>query len=170
LSKTPPKVPPIRVGDRCRIVTPAFVVRVGYPMDLATETRKVLEDRAAEIARFLGLLTIRPEAHKSVIRVARVVAYEQCKRLGWGGDKREIHRHTLPEFAGREFEVSGVRFVKTGVYCPADVWEGEYDPPALADVKTHRLLELPFCPGEDHGPLGWFNFLEIEAANVDRVN
>lgn len=164
---TPEQPKAIRVGHRCRVRVPEFVVRVGYPLDLRAETEKVLETRAAEIVRFLGLTVLRPESHKSVRQVARIAALEQCRRLGWGGPQRSIYRHPLPEFAGREFEVQRVRFVKTGTYIPATTWEGEYEPPALSDVKTHRLLELPFCPGENHGPLHPFGWLEIEAVNVD---
>lgn len=168
------KVRPIRVGDRCRVVVPEFVVRVGYPMTLDGEQKAVLETYRREIEDFLSRLgamrTLANPVNKSVWRIAREVAFQRCHINGWGGRMRTIHTVRIEEQAGMEFEVQRVRFVKTGEYVPAKVWDGEYESAYLADSETHRLLELPFCANTIEHPQIRGGFLEIEAKNVERID
>lgn len=167
------KVRPIRVGDHCRVVVPEFVVRVGYPMTVPAEADKVM----AEQGQFLRETAVRlaggygsgTQLEKAVRAMAREIAYLRCKGNGWGGKERAIYRHTLEEWQGQTFHVQAVRFVKTGEYVPGTSWTGEYEPAYLANEKTHRLLELPYSPPADT-PIPWLSFMEIEAANVVRID
>jgi hypothetical protein len=99
------------------------------------------------------------------------MAYESCKANGWGGRDRRIHTHRFEEYAGANFTVQGVRFVKTGEYMPGrfyGTYDGyEEDPPYLGNEKTHRILTTTFrevLPGGQ-----WPDLLEIEAAHVEAL-
>ncbi len=168
------KTPNIRAGDTVRIVTPAFFVRCGYPLDYATECERVQKEKKDAIKAFLSSQGIRWGAYEvppAVWKIARALAYEYCKQAGWGGKERKIYTHEIPELAGRKCIVEGVRFVKTGIYNPARPGgyysEGEYDPPYLGDEKSHRIVATNLSGYMPDGiDRRGVSSLEIDAANV----
>jgi len=171
-----PKTGTIRTLDRVRIVRPAFVVRVGYPLDFRTEADRLAAEKRADIDAFLRSqgVTLDPYGgmKPAVPKIARALAYELCRQAGWGGRERRIYTKELPEFAGREFHVQGVRFVKTGTYTPGGLsgWYGEdQDPPFLSNEQTHRLLLTGLHGVIRDEPWAGLDDLEIEAANVERI-
>ena len=169
--------PHVRETDRVRVANPEFFVRVGYPMTLAGEEQRVREDRRAAIESFLaaeGVSTYQLPSlgcHKAVAQVARILAYWSCKQKGWGGRERRIYTHRIESLAGAEFDVQGVRFVKTGTYEPASTrgsYDGyDYEPAYLSNEKTHRIVRTTLygvLPGSQ-----WSDVLEIEACHLEVV-
>jgi hypothetical protein len=168
----------IRIGDRVRVVNPEFFVRCGYPMVFQYEAKRVVRDRRESIESFLRSHDIEPYRldslglHPAVTKIAKVLAYELCKAKKWGGRERKIYTHRFDLYAGQDFSVASVRFVKTGEYISGECYGTyggyEYEPAYLSNEKTHRILKLnifDLIPGQD-----WHNPLEIESANVELLS
>ena len=167
----------IRVGDRIRVDNPQFFIRVGYAKCLDSESEVVHEQFAHDINDLLiktGLPMhsgLSERYYRTLQRIEREIAYARLKQFGMGGDRREIYTREVPEFAGKEYKVQGIRFVKTGkYYSPSSgySYDGEYDyePGGLEDQKTHKLLELDswfFPPG-----MGT-DLVTIEACHVTKI-
>lgn len=166
--------PVIRQGDRVKITRPLFFVRCGYPLDFHAETEKVLSGRWAEIEPFLKAMGVTAgfdagRMDRAARKVAEAIAYALIRQAGFGGRDRTIHTREIPDLAGHEFVVEGVRFVKTGTYTTPGSGGDPYDycPNYLTNEKTHRILrtplfrDLPFPAG--------LTGLEIEAANVEKI-
>lgn len=171
----------IRVGDRVKVVTPTFFLRCGYPITIDEEADRVLEEHQAAISKFLQetvkCSSFYPEGgysihfvvdehmHRKASReIARSLAYIRCKQKGFGGKQRQLHTEERPDYKDQEGTVRKIRYVKTGEYVPAcgggyNPWgECDYDPPYLAEDKTHKILSVQF-----HG-WGWIQ--DIEAIHV----
>lgn len=150
----------IRVGDSVRVVSPEFVVRVGYPRDVESYATPEVEDAVAEMLTKLGCPS--PYTKRGFRKVVDSVAYCLAKRNGFGGNERSLHLESKPELLNQVFVVDAVRTVMTGSYYPPSGgyggYEGDYDwePGGLSNAKAHRLLTL--------GPS--FEPLEIERSHV----
>lgn len=162
------KTPDIKAGDVVKVINPHFFVRCGYPLDFNEEVDKTLERDGKLIKSFLKVfghsdldIAVMP---KMQYKIASALTYESCRKRGWGGNQRTIHTEHMPLLQDVCVEVTNVRFVKTGVRCPGyvDHW-GEYDGPYLSNETTHRILELRLQDEE-------YNYLEIDAANVEKVS
>lgn len=150
----------IREDDLVQVVTPRFVVRVGYPKSLQDYERELQESQQVQDAldALFKLATGRtqrfperivgagPEKHRSRERVERELAYLRAVAKGFGGNERSIHWKEIPELEGVQARVVGVRTAYTG-----ERYEGgmsgpydcqEYEPAGLADPKAHRILRL----------------------------
>lgn len=146
-----------REGDAVRVVTPMFVMRVGYP--------KSLEDYESEVDAQVGhqvndlilaaggqpfvrgrRFNVPDEPTKIRRRILSELAHARAVADGFGGSERSLHFKEVPEMAGRTCVVSRLRTVKTGTYYPASVSGGyedyDWEPGGLMDEKTHRLAEL----------------------------
>ena len=76
--------------------------------------------------------------------MVKAMAYGIMRREHFGGRKRTIHTKTVSEYENDVFTVQGVRFVKTGEWAPggqSGYYGEDYDPPYLANEKTHRILD-----------------------------
>jgi hypothetical protein len=176
----------IRQGDRVRIDNPIFVLRVGYPKCLDSETDEVLATMGEQLDGLLNLANIEKGGvrftdhgrncyDQTKRKVARAIAYARLNLHGFGGCERTIHTVELPELKGLEGWVQSVRFAKTGTYYPPYYsdggWWGEpdYEPGGLQHEKTHKLLDVALWPEEL--PAGWQNKpFEIEACHVTKVS
>lgn len=171
----------IRVGDRVRVVTPKLFVRCGYPLSFDAVLAEVATKHRLAVEEFLGTLGVMLPASsyegypQSVGKVLKAVAYDLLRQRGHGGKERSIYTTEKPEFAGKEYAVTAVRFVKTGYYCPGYVdYSGDHNPPYLGSEKTHRILTLG-GHGRYENTLsdpsgGRWREPEIEVTNVVRVN
>lgn len=145
-------------------------------MTFQAETERLMREKESDIAAFLrsqgiayGLHTGQPSA---VWKIAQAVAYELCRKAGWGGRERKIYAHDLPEFAGRECVADGVRFVKTGMYTLGGGGgiDGDYEPPYLSNETTHRIVATSLIGNvRPDDETWWPRELEIEAANVELI-
>jgi hypothetical protein len=119
-------------------------------------------------------------------RVASLLEQAVCAyivdRENWGGPQRKIYELDYPHVANAVVKIIGRRCVQTGSYVRGstsyDHYSGEceWDPPYLADAKTHVVYEIDdttlppiLCVNdeilmEDSGPLQKW---EILAANCE---
>lgn len=143
----------IRVGDRVRVIEPKIFDRCGYPKTLFDETQIAYEELHQPISNFLISLNLsdpktgEAPAH-TVHEIAKAIAYLRLKKNGYGGRERKIYTKDgfYEHMQDKEYYVTAVRFVKTGLYHPPRYtnWEGvdDYDPGYLENCKTHKLLKL----------------------------
>lgn len=145
--------PIIRAGDRVRVVVPKFVKRVGYPKSVEDYVPEVLEAAKTALAAALKpaktLAALATPTERTVLRIARELAYLRAKQDGFGGRERSIHFEDIPEHAGVVCTVHDVRTVMTGRYfAPSgggyDYYTGEsdYEPGGLDNMKPHRLASV----------------------------
>lgn len=165
-----------RVGDEVTIVEPLVVLRVGYKLGIV-EGVKHIEAHAIEVNALLaklgisdadpacgGLLESFHGVHDD--RVLSALAYAWIRAQRFGGPERTIHTETRESLRGKRAYVQSKRVVKTGTYQHGHYGEDGGDPPYLADVHGHVLLEL------NGGDLSWAEsyrdgrFIEIEACHV----
>lgn len=142
----------IRVGDRVRIVNPMIFERCGYPLGKKEALAQARHLYGAELATLVrkvhgySLLCDVTE-YKGYRDALDGLAYEHMKANCFGGSERSIHAVHIPDLAGKESEVRGVKICKTGTYRPSTEQHSYFDPmeiePAeLANSKTHRILIL----------------------------
>jgi len=164
--KKDPKI--IRVGDYVKIIKPDVFIRCGYPMDFKEQTKVVLKDHHKDIQKFLkDIFNIQDEfsLFEEDIRlysfceekIAKAIAYVQCKNAGFGGKQRKIYIEYVERFLDVEGFVSNIHFVKTGTYYAPGGTEWDYDPGGLINEETHKILTIQTND---------FNNFEIEAINV----
>jgi hypothetical protein len=98
-------------------------------------------------------------------QVRLAVAYAKLREEKFGGKQRSIHTENRPKLANATYFVTGIFYVKSGVYCPGSWYGGygwgednDYDPPFLDKQKTHKILRLSFMPE-----------ICIEAINVVKI-
>ena len=176
--KKDPKI--IREGDYVKIIKPDIFIRCGYPMDFKEQTQIVLKDHINEIREFTGkLLNVNEDKLFRLlgydtkisgyapceIKIAKAIAYVQCKQKGFGGSERKIYTEYIERFLNIEGWVDGIRFVRTGIYyAPSGGYsydgEYDYDPGGLDKEKTHKILTLQVIG---------FDKLEIESINVIKI-
>src|SRR5262245_34770430 len=105
-----------REGDRVRIVVPEFVERVGYPLSwpmLLDEMKK--DPRVVQCLSILGLPSKGAAYRDFISGVCRA----ECRKRGFGGKERTLHRARYDFAAEQETRVYGKQTVRTGTYYPA---------------------------------------------------
>lgn len=169
--KKDPKI--IRVGDYVKIIKPDVFIRCGYPMDFKEQTKAILNNHLNDIRKFLKEIfniqddyllfeeDIRSYSHCEE-KIAKAIAYVQCKNARFGGKERKIYTEYIERFLEVEGVVDEIRFVKTGTYyAPSGGYsyneDYDYDPGGLINEKTHKILTIQTND---------FNDFEIEAINV----
>ncbi len=176
----------IRVGDKVKILRPAFIYRWGYDNNLQDVSEEVLEKYKPQMRKFLQEIsdaegfstTIRPLYDLPMNffnRMASSVAYFIVgKRMRNGAVRKLFYitdedkgpmgwlNHDYPE--GSIHGVAEVKTVKTGRYFgPSGGYDSGYDyndwePGGLSNEKTHKLLRVGYTNN-------W-----IEAINVEKVH
>lgn len=173
INTTPVKPnPPIRKGDRVRIVTPEMFVRCGYPKSLDEAIYEFELAHGEELQEFLRSLghgkfsNMRMEGDvltRLYKKVRRELAHAQLKKEHYGGCLRSIHTKHEERWKDKEMLVTGVRFVVTGYYerggWIGGLGEEEYEPPCLGDQKRHKILRLGYG----------FENVEIEDIHVEKI-
>lgn len=141
-------------GDKVRIINPIFIQRVGYPKCLRDYITVELKERAVNIVMPKdehSLSIFRKDlpyyAKKAIRAVANSLAYVELHRDRFGGNIRQLHTITKPEWANRLAEIVSLRTAKTGVYERALGSGEDYEPALLCNQKTHRIasLSVAFC-------------------------
>lgn len=164
------------VDDEVRIVEPAVVVRVGYPLTKQEALDAVEKEFNQKIHAFMcevGAAQVddvffnSPEYDPRLYGdLINALAGHWLRQKGYGGKERKIYTERDERILHSTWRVLSKRTVKTGIYNHGGYsggYDGEpdYDPPYLENEKTHVLLALePTTLYE--GP--WR--IEIEAANV----
>jgi len=149
----------IRVGDMVRVITPEVFVRCGYPLDFKEAREHVdaeMEQSIWDIIKALStmgdkrrndrIFKRKPRVYR---RILNALTYDYVSLKGFGGNERSIYTRSVPELAGSMRSVCGIRYVKTGTryagYGGKSFGFGDYDdyePPGLANAKTHKLLRI----------------------------
>lgn len=151
----------MRLFNTVRIVTPTFVVRVGYP--------KTLEDYAEDdddvrVMRFLlgpdfpPFNINAPAGYKrEKEKCLNSLRYLRACAAGFGGNERTLHTISIPHLKGVLATVVGGRIVVTGTRIP-EAGDGEdFEPATLRGQKSHALHEVATTEGK----------LWIENTNVE---
>lgn len=185
-------------GDKVRIVTPDFVVRVGYPKavaDYEEVAQKLLDStvaaafpvEAAELNRFVWR---KGRSSHFFDRAVRAYARWMAEVDGFGGPVRSVHSLTVPALAGAEGTVQWLRTAATGEYYPPtkgsgyNSFSGDYDEGdlgGLADQKSHRIAAVGLQVASEleevlkkynrrRGPAAFFLAeYEVEVCNLEMV-
>lgn len=169
----------LRVGDRARIVTPKFVVRVGYPKvtedylpevdakvgpELFALLEKLLVIDAGPTPGRIRLDTTRWPEHRVVKRIRHDLAYLLARADGFGGKTRTLHYREIPEAASEIIEVEELRTALTGTYFPPRSYEDDWEPGGLDNEVRHRLAKVGWLRGGFFKPENW-----IEITNLEKV-
>jgi hypothetical protein len=173
--KLNPKI--IRIGDKVRILEPNLFVRCGYPLCLDDMRKIVVRDHSGNIENLLKLvgevssitfLEDNDNPSREFDKIRDVLAYILLKKKHFGGTRRSIHTEVNEKLRGKIVEVIDIFFVKTGTYSPDSYysWDGEYEPPYLANEETHKILS--FDKLENIYPSN-YKFPAIEACWVNKV-
>lgn len=169
------------VDDVVRILSPAIVVRVGYPLTKQDALDAVEKEYAELIQSFMVSVGAAqpddpyfnsPEYDPRFYGdLLNVMASRWLRVKGYGGKERKIYTEIDESIKSTTWRVLSKRNVKTGIYNRGGYsggYDGEpdYDPPYLESERTHVLLALePTTFTLDKIP--WR--IEIEAANVELV-
>ena len=169
------------VDDEVRILNPAIVTRVGYPLTKQDALDAVEKEFAETIRGFMvsvgaaqtdDLYFNSPEYDPLLYGdLLNVMASRWLRVKGYGGKERKIYTEVDEGIQSTTWRVLSKRNVKTGIYNRGGYsggYDGEpdYDPPYLGNERTHVLLALePTTLTLDEIP--WR--IEIEAANVELV-
>lgn len=169
------------VGDIVKIVSPAVVTRVGYPLskqDALDTAEKEYNEKIVAFMREVGAaqpddpLFNSPEYDPCLYGdLLNALAGYWLRQKGYGGKERKIYTEINEQLRNTTgWKVTSKRYVKTGTYCRGGYsggFDGEpdYDPPYLSNEQTHTLLTLE--------PPDWrvsLTAVEIEAVNVEKEN
>ena len=167
------QLPVIRRGDIVRVSKPIFVVRVGYPKCIESETEIVIEKFGKHIDELLGCeetddIKITHDGYGNArIKLARRIAYARLRLNGFGGRERKVYTKELPELKGVTCYVCHIRYAKTGTYYAPWGYGEDYEPGGLGNQKTHKILMV--YPDSDKSFPDGHAHLEIEACNVLKV-
>lgn len=169
------KKPIFHVGDTVRVVTPQFVVRVGYPKTPAdylplveTATDELLAVyRKLDLSGQGILQNVVPSNHD---RIQHLLAYELAHKDRFGGNERVIHLMEAPEAKDKILTITALKTVVTGQYYPASggyttYGEYDYEPAELGNRKYHRLAAVDWFVHELKYEAAW-----IEVANLEKVD
>ncbi len=180
-----------KIGNSVIIRNPEIFVRCGYPL-----TKDMAVEEVKKIVGFNGYIFPGGQVDNSIVgKYNRFIRenlddapnfvkeslyefpldqmanlYLQEKR--WGGEERRVYTELKEEFRGIVGTVYQKRVVKSGTYvCGSGgySYEGEYDydPPYLANVKSHIILSLMVCIPNS---LFETESIEIEECNVELEN
>lgn len=182
-----------RVGDIVKIINPALVERVGYPWTKEYVKNHVIttEQKQAviELMKTFGVKTEVPgfvlepvyqEEHPTYYKILDALAFEVLKRQGYGGKERSIHTIIHEKFRDSLAMITKKRIVKTGTYVHGSAYtsyygESDYEPPYLADEKSHVILRLDVFAEDSlvlHQRVPDFigsGEIEIEECNVEAI-
>lgn len=168
-----------RPDDRVTIVEPLVVTRVGYPMGFH-DTRAALEAAhgvqvddalravvkdSQEVGWPDHLVDVWPTLRAEVLNA---MTKADLRRKGYGGRERTVHTKPDERLRGKEARVTGKRTVRTGTYRPGyhDHWSGESEPPYLADVRSHVILEVEVYTEPSQEVFSCPEVVEIEECHV----
>lgn len=167
------------VDDVVKIINPAVVVRVGYPLT-KQDALDAVEKEYAEAAQAFMVTIGAAERDDSYFNspnydprfygdLLNILASRWLRLKNYGGKERKIYTEVDDRILHTTWRVLSKRVVKTGTYNHGGYsggYDGEpdYDPPYLENECTHVLLALePLTLFE--GP--WR--IEIEAVNVEVI-
>jgi len=165
-----------RVGDMVKIVEPQVVFRVGYPLTLEDGMKAAEEKWSAKVNEFMKEIDGGTEALRDIFDYDARLYNDLVHALGsyhlrvvkFGGRQRSIHAETHEELRNTAgWKVIKKRHVKTGTWSPGyQSYDGDYDPPYLANEQTHTLLSLEVTD-EVKGTI-WtrYSLVEVDAVNV----
>ena len=172
----------IRVGDKVKIVYPAFFDGCRYDNNIQSEMDEVIEKHGREIRDFLDkLIGVDPlfvrdyleeaslSQDRAVRRVARGVAYDSVRRKMKGGNEKKIFTHLAWEYEGDIVVVQAIKYVHTGkyepmTYCHSRDGDVDYTPAYLHDRKVHKILDIDYEKKWQPKTHWW-----IEAKNVEKM-
>jgi hypothetical protein len=139
----------IRIGDKVKIINPEIFQRVGYPMTTQIIKESHITDEQRRLLDKLMETTgnHKYELYKDVInpeydKLEHVFSTIVLKSMGFGGDERNVHTETKPEYKDKIGTVISKRYVKVGTYNSATNYQGyfddypEYEPAYLKNEKT----------------------------------
>lgn len=168
------------VDDIVRIVNPAIVLRVGYPLT-KNDALDAAEKEYGEKIRLLMCEVGAAQPDDTYFNspeydprlygdLIDAMASRWLRVKGYGGKERKIYTEHDEKLLQTKWRVLSKRTVKTGTYNRGGYsggWDGEpdYDPPYLENEQTHVLLALEpltFCM--DPIP----SRIEIDSANVEK--
>lgn len=166
------------VEDIVAIINPEIVIRVGYPLTKNDALEAVEKEHGDKVRAFMCEVGAAlpddpflnsPEYDPCLYGdLLNALSSHWLKRKGYGGKERKIYTEADERIKGTSWRVLSKRMVKTGTYNRGGYsggWDGEpdYDPPYLANERTHVLLTLePTTFTLSNIP----SRIEIEAANV----
>lgn len=167
------------IDDIVRIIEPQVFVRVGYPLTKEQAIEAAVKEYNEQIYAFMAAISGAPEqftVHEQdptlYHDLVDALASYWIRQKGFGGKERKIYTETIEEIRNTgNWRVFSKRIVKTGTYNPGGMYGGgwatepDYEPPYLANEKSHVLLSLI---RECEGPfdVGAIDHVEIEATNV----
>lgn len=185
-----PKKLTFKVGDRVKIIVPARIIRVGYPLDKeAVKATLITKEEKDIIARLLGkpsyesgaelneFKQIWPNYTESTCqKIIDALAYHKLKEQRFGGNTRQIFTNLETQHQGKVCPILKKKVVRTGEYyapSSSQTYEGEYDyePGGLENAKCHMLLQLNVFSESDFDMVGkkWGDGFWIESKNVEKV-
>lgn len=167
------------VDDVVKVIEPAIVIRVGYPLTKNDALNAAEKEYGEKIHAFMCEIGAAqpddpflnfPEYDPCLYGdLLNAVSSYWLKQKNYGGRERKIYTETDERIKETTWRVLSKRTVKTGIYNRGGYsggWDGEpdYDPPYLQDERTHVLLALePVTLTLSDIP--WR--IEVEAANVE---
>jgi len=161
------RLPIIRARDIIRVNKPIFVIRVGYPKCIESETKIVLEKFDKQINELLDCedrCRLVDDVYGNIrAKLARRIAYARLQLNGFGGRERKIYTNEIPELKGIIGYVCYIKYMKTGVYYPPCGYDEDYEPGGLENQKI-----LMIYPNDNRLFSGGYDHLQIEACNVFR--
>lgn len=104
-----------RVGDRCKIIIPKVVRRVGYPKSIDENYLPAAKTRFGPLIDQLFANEFKgnvPQREK----IEREMAYLLAKKDKHGGPYRTVHLEEKPEWAGATFFIYEMKTYREGVY------------------------------------------------------
>jgi len=180
----------IRIGDEVEIINPIFVKRVGYPLSIEDIEKELIKEHGDEIRDFLIKIGVCKTSSYDIfdnennrqyipVKILNEMARIMLRSRGFGGDERSLHTEEKPEVKGKRCRILGRKVVKTGIHTAGHTYHSydgdtDYDPPYLADEKTHLLFFVDEITRQSifskvyawkvESGIGW-----IEAINLKKV-
>lgn len=146
----------IRIGDEVEVINPIFVKRCGYPLCISDLEKELVDKHGDDIRDFLIKVGVCKKTTYDIfdnennrpyipVKVLEEMARIMLRSRGFGGDERSLHTEEKTDVMGKRYSVLGRKVVKTGTrmhgsHSRSYDGEYEYDPPYLADEKTHLLF------------------------------
>lgn len=165
-----------RIGETVKIIDPQIVVRVGYPLTLEDGMKTAEEKWSTSVHKFMEGINGGNEALGGAFDydgrlyndLVHALASYHLRAVGFGGRQRSVHAEPQEELRDTTgWIVIKKRCVKTGTWNPGyQSYDGDHDPPYLANERTHVLLSLE-ATREVKGTI-WtqYSLIEIDAVNV----
>lgn len=168
----------LRSGDIVKIINPEIFIRCGYPLSLhdmvENLSKKENNNKIISFFKEFDILSINNEEvinynhldsnrYLDDYKFRRELAYLILKNKKFGGNERKIYTELKSELKDKEFTIIEKKTIKTGIRISGSGSYEDYDPPYLANEKTHIILKLAEINifGEEF----W-----IEKKNVIKIN